>query len=351
VTSNTGGLLAASRRGSPCPGCGSDLGPGLLSCPSCHRLVHAETLAQLAREAEQARTAGDASLELSLWRRVLELLPPQAEQSRKVGARVVELSRYAETAPTPEPPRPHWARAAGAVGVVGLLLWKMKFLVVFALTKLKFLALGFTKMSTVLSMMLSVGVYWTVWGWRFALGVVIAIYVHEMGHVAALRRYGIAATAPMFIPGLGALVRLKQSTQSAREDARVGLAGPLWGLGATLFTYGASLASGLPLLAAIARFSAWINLFNLLPVWQLDGGRAFATLTRGQRWIVAAVCGLSLLVTQEWLLAFLGLAAAARAWQGDAPAEPDTPILIQFAGLVVALAFLTTIPVKIPGVP
>src|SRR2546430_4861243 len=78
-------------------------------------------------------------------------------------------------------------------------------------------------------MLLSAGVYWTIWGWKFALGVVLSIYVHEMGHVQALQRYGIKATAPMFIPGVGAVVRLKQYPADRREDARVGLAGPLWG--------------------------------------------------------------------------------------------------------------------------
>jgi Zn-dependent protease len=344
--------MATLAKTSRCPGCASDLGPGLLSCPLCHRLVHAESLAELAREAETARTAGDASLEMSLWRRVLDLLPPGSEQSRKVGERVTELSRHVETAPHPAQEKPRWAQnTSGALGVLALLLWKMKFAVAFVLTKLKFLALGFTKMGTILSMALSVGVYWTAWGWRFALGVVLSIYVHEMGHVAALRRYGIAASAPMFIPGLGALVRLKQSMKSPREDARVGLAGPLWGLGVTLVTYAASFVSDAPLLAGIARFSAWINLFNLLPIWQLDGGRAFASLTRGQRWVVAAVCGLAWLITHEGLLVLLLLAAAARAWRTAAPADPDTPVLIEYAGLVLALAFLTTIPVTLPDVP
>src|SRR5439155_143942 len=82
--------------------------------------------------------------------------------------------------------------------------------------------LGLTKASTLFTMLLSAGVYWAAWGWKFALGVVLSIYVHEMGHVQALQRYGIKATAPMFIPGVGAVVRLKQYPASPR-DARVGL--------------------------------------------------------------------------------------------------------------------------------
>jgi Zn-dependent protease len=170
-----------------------------------------------------------------------------------------------------------------------------------------------------------------------------------MGHVASLRRYGIAASAPMFVPGLGAFVRLKQTLQSPREDARVGLAGPIWGLGATIATYLLHLALGWPVLAAIAKFSAWLNLFNLLPVWQLDGGRAIAALARNQRWAVAAVCGAAYALTMEGLLLVLMLAAAARAWQGATPAEGDSGVMVQYAGLVLSLALLATIRVTLPA--
>src|SRR2546428_13931548 len=73
-------------------------------------------------------------------------------------------------------------------------------------------------------MLLPMGWYGTIWGWKFARGFVVSIYIHEMGHVQALPRYGIKATAPMFIPGVGAFIRLKQYPTDRREDARVGLA-------------------------------------------------------------------------------------------------------------------------------
>ena len=91
--------------------------------------------------------------------------------------------------------------------------------------------------------MLSLGVYWTAWGWQFALGIILSIYVHEMGHVFALHRYGFKAAAPMFVPGVGALVRLQQPVTNTREDADIGLAGPIYGLGAALFA-GATGAAG-----------------------------------------------------------------------------------------------------------
>ena len=332
-----------------CPRCGTELAPSILSCPSCRKLVHADTLARLAAEADAATRAGNPTAALTAWREALDLLPPSSEQSRTIAERVVELSRVADESPAAEGKKPGWATAGTVAGVLGLALWKSKFVLVFILTKLKFLALGFTKAGTAFSMVLSLGVYWAAWGWRFALGVILTMYVHEMGHVASLRRYGIAATAPMFVPGLGAFVRLKQTLQSPREDARVGLAGPIWGLGATLAAYALYLVLGWPVLAAIAKFSAWLNLFNLLPVWQLDGGRGFVALTRPQRWGVAAACGIAYLVTKEGLLLLLLVAAGARAWRGAAPTEGDSVVFVQFAGLVAALALLATIRVTLPA--
>src|SRR6185436_5687170 len=143
---------------------------------------------------------------------------------------------------------------------------------------------------------LAFGVYWAAWGMWFALGLVLSIYIHEMGHVVALRRYGIAATAPMFVPGLGAFIRLRQSLPP-RQSARVGLAGPLWGLGAAAAAWAVALAGGSAMWSAIAHTGAWINLFNLLPVWQLDGSRAFAALGRAHRATIGAAFGVAWLTT------------------------------------------------------
>src|SRR5258707_15404392 len=101
-----------------------------------------------------------------------------------------------------------------------------------------------------------------------------------MGHVAELHRFGIAASAPMFIPGLGAFVSLKQLPANAMQDSRVGLAGPIWGFGAAALCLLLGAASGLEIFTAIGATAAWMNLFNLIPFWQLDGGRGVRSLTR-----------------------------------------------------------------------
>jgi Zn-dependent protease len=242
--------------------------------------------------------------------------------------------------------RKHW-RWAG-LGALALLAWKLKAVLAFIVTKGKFILAGFTKSSTFFSMILAFGVYWTAFGWKFALGLVVSIYVHEMGHVASLHRLGIPASAPMFIPGVGAYVRMGQYPVDAREDARVGLAGPMWGLAAALGAYLAFAATGAPIWGAIARIGAWINLFNLLPVWQLDGSRGYRALSRPGRFLVAAVMGLMWLITREGLLILLLIAAVCRAWAGKAPERGEPVALAQFVGLVIVLSALCLIEVPIP---
>jgi len=330
-----------------CPECGVHVAPALLACPSCHRLVHAEQLKRLAAEADRATRAGDSSAELGAWRQALDLLPPDTTQHRTVSARVAALSRALDNHPTPAKTGSRWGKGAAGLGAIGVLLSKLKFALVFVLTKAKLLLLGLTKASTLFSMLLSMGVYWTIWGWKFAVGFVVSIYIHEMGHVQALTRYGIKATAPMFIPGVGAFIRLKQYPTDRREDARVGLAGPIWGAGAAAAAYAVYFATHAGIWGAIAHVGAFINLFNLVPVWQLDGGRGFRALTRPQRWIATGVIGVAWWLTAEGLLLLLLVAAAAAAWFGDAAEEPDAASLLRYTWLVGVLSLMTRI--SVPG--
>jgi Zn-dependent protease len=159
-----------------------------------------------------------------------------------------------------------WAPLAA----IGLLLWKFK-AVGPAVFKLKIF-------TTAGSMLVSVGAYALLWGWRFALGFVLLLFVHELGHVLELRRQGVPATAPLFIPFLGAVVGMKQMPDDAWREARVALAGPLLGSAAAAVTWVAGTALDSELLVALAYVGFLLNLFNLLPVVPLDGGRAVAAL-------------------------------------------------------------------------
>src|SRR5690606_15842519 len=152
-----------------------------------------------------------------------------------------------------------------------------------AITKGKFLLFGLTKAKTFLSMLAFLGVYWALYGWWFALGIVFSIYIHEMGHYITIRQFGLAADSPLFIPGLGAFVRLRQVPLELPVRARISLAGPLYGLGAALLSYGLYIATGWGVCAAIAHAGAWINLFNLIPIWQLDGGQTMQAFRKKER--------------------------------------------------------------------
>jgi|CXWL01.1.fsa_nt_gi Zn-dependent protease len=322
----------------PCPGCGTEYGATAVVCPRCHRLVHGEELRRLGGLAEAAREKGDRDTERGIWGQALPLLPPGSRQLEAIEKRIAEHNEGARA--KVEPPRalPSWAKAGGALTGIALVLWKAKGVLVLVGSKLKFLGAGLTKGSTMFSFLASWGVYWTLWGWRYALGFLAAMYIHEMGHVAALRRFGIPASAPMFVPGLGAFVRMNQHPKSVGEDARIGLAGPEWGLGAVVAAYAAYWATSAPIWAAIGYSAAFLNLFNLLPIWQLDGGRGFAALTRAERLVVTATLGLSWWATQEGVLGLIGVVALYQALFSDRPERGDSPVLLRFVGLILAFS-------------
>jgi Zn-dependent protease len=167
----------------------------------------------------------------------------------------------------------------------------------------------------------------------------VSIYIHEMGHVAMLRRLGIAAGAPLFIPGVGALVMLKQHVDDPVTDAKIGLAGPVWGLGAALAALGVYAVTHAQIWLAIAHLTGFLNLFNLIPVWQLDGSRGFHALSRTERWIVVAAIGVMLWLTGQRLLWIVGGVAAWRATQ-KIVGPGDRRILATFVVLVAALSWI-----------
>ena len=127
-------------------------------------------------------------------------------------------------------------------------------------------------------MLVSVGAYALLGGWWFGVGLVGLIFVHEMGHVLELRRQGVPASAPLFIPFLGAFVGLKQMPHNAWKEAQVALAGPILGSLGAAAVWGLGVAYDSRFLKALAFVGFLINLFNLLPVVPLDGGRAVAAL-------------------------------------------------------------------------
>ncbi len=168
-----------------------------------------------------------------------------------------------------------WKKLVGPLVAAGLLLAKFG-------TKLKLILVALSKVkmfSTSASMLVSIAAYQLIFGWPFAVGFVLLLLLHELGHVIQLRREGVEASAPMFIPFLGAVISAKSLGGNAAAEARVGLAGPILGSIATLVPLGIWLASGDEFWRALAYIGFFLNLFNLLPVLPLDGGRAMAALS------------------------------------------------------------------------
>jgi Zn-dependent protease len=133
-------------------------------------------------------------------------------------------------------------------------------------------------LATAATALVSVGAYSLLWGWQFAAGFVVLIFIHEMGHVIALRREGIKASAPMFIPFLGAVISARSLGDNALAEARVGLAGPILGSIGSAAVAIVGLLTHTGLLEALGYIGFFLNLFNLLPVVPLDGGRAMAAM-------------------------------------------------------------------------
>jgi Zn-dependent protease len=148
----------------------------------------------------------------------------------------------------------------------------------FLLLKFGGFLLKFKVVTTSASMLVSVAAYAWIWGLPFAIGFVVLIFVHELGHVIELRRQGVPASAPLFIPFVGAVIGMKELPDDAWKEARVALAGPILGsVGAAAFWI-AGEAMDSELLVAIAFVGFFLNLFNLIPIVPLDGGRAAGAL-------------------------------------------------------------------------
>ncbi len=174
-------------------------------------------------------------------------------------------------APPAAPPPAKRRGLGGLLLVAALSATKLKGLLLL-LPKLKFF-------TTSASMLVSIAAYTLIFTWRFAVGFVLLLLVHELGHVIQLRREGVKASAPVFIPFLGAAIAAKSLGGNALAEARVGLAGPVLGTLAAAAVGVAGLATDSELLKALAFVGFFLNLFNLLPVLPLDGGRAMSALS------------------------------------------------------------------------
>ena len=129
------------------------------------------------------------------------------------------------------------------------------------------------------TMFISIFFYAQVWGWRFAVGFVLLLFVHEAGHLIAARMMGLKVGWPVFIPFMGALIALKEAPRNAWVEAVVGIGGPILGSVGSLAVWSLYFVTGNPLLLALGFTGYFLNLFNLIPIVPLDGGRIVAAIS------------------------------------------------------------------------
>jgi Zn-dependent protease len=291
-------------------------------------LVYADVLTELARRADSAAAEGDLATATQRWHQALALLPPDAAQRSSIDSKLEALGARMErgegkrSAPPAGPKRGMWAAiVAGAA---------------FLVAKGKLLLLGLTKAGALLSLFAFLGIYWREWGWALAAGIVVSLYLHELGHVAALKRYRIPVSAPMFVPGFGAYVR-HGALPTSRIGARVALAGPAAGLFAAALALLLQRLTGNAYWAAIAHLGAILNLGNLMPVWVLDGVRAVAPLDiRGRISFVTALVGVAIL-TRDPVTVIIALVTGAMLGVGGRGGTGDRGALLYGVGVIAGL--------------
>jgi Zn-dependent protease len=163
--------------------------------------------------------------------------------------------------------------------------------------------------------LVSVAAYSLFFGWAFAVGFVVLLFVHEMGHVIALRREGIKASAPMFIPFMGAVIVSKSLGENALAEARVGLAGPILGTVGAAVCLAIGEAANSDLFRALAYIGFFLNLFNLLPVVPLDGGRAMAAMAPWMWFVGLGAIAVLLFIAPNFILVIILLFGSMEVWR------------------------------------
>jgi Zn-dependent protease len=208
---------------------------------------------------------------IQLWEQCLALLPPSTRQYAVVEAEIRRLRESPIPAVVGQEP--------GTMPEIVSDTWQTGIL------------------KTSISMAISIAVYSFMWDWQTAVGFVLLILVHEMGHVVANVAYDLPASAPIFIPFLGAVINLRKMPPNAKVEAIVGIAGPIAGTLGALACFGWFLTTHSQIALALSWFGFTINLFNLLPVPPLDGGRVAAAISP---WIwILGLVGMGIMVVSD----------------------------------------------------
>jgi Zn-dependent protease len=301
---------------------------GVLACEKCHALVHSEELLRISTRAKALEERDQIAEAREEWLKGLLLLPVNSTQAEWIRDKADKLQLAAKVAMPPEQ-RHAWARKLGPLAPLAVLLAKSKTLLL-ALFKLKF----------VFSLFAFMGVYWALFGAAFGVGFAVLILVHEMGHYIDIRRRGLPADMPIFLPGLGAYVRWQALGVTRATRAAVSLAGPLAGFLGAAVCAALWYHTGNGLWAALARTSAGLNILNLIPVWVLDGGQAASALSKSERFVLLAACLLLWLFVGEGIFFLVAAGVTYRLFTKDLPPKPDPAIAAYFVSVLAGLGLL-----------
>jgi Zn-dependent protease len=290
-----------------CARCSHELAPDALVCGHCHTLTHSEELERLAAEAKAFEASGDSMRARELWLSALRLLPPSSTQAEWISKHIQELDE-------PQP-------SAKTFSVQNATSWR-----------------GRLQLTSILSFAAFVAIYSAASGIKFGLGFAVLILIHEMGHFIDIKRRGLPADMPVFLPGLGAYVRWQAMGVPLETRAAVSLAGPLAGFLASLLCAALWWQTGNPLWAGLARSGAILNLLNLVPVWVLDGGQAAIALSKAGRITVLVASLLLWLVVRQNMLFLVAAGAFYRAFfSNDLPSRASRATTAYYVAVLAAL--------------
>ncbi len=312
-------LTIASGGVQSCKRCGRELALDALECAQCQALVHAETLERLRGEADLLEAQGELLAARDRWLLALPLLPEASFQAKWIRERIRTLEESA-TAMAGREKNKRWAGRLAPLGGVAVILAKI--------LKLKFL----------FSLVAFMGFYWALWGAKFGIGFAVLILIHEMGHFIDIKRRGLPAEMPVFLPGFGAYVKWQALGVSQETRAAVSLAGPLAGWFAAAVCAVVFFETGNGLWAALAWSGAWLNALNLIPVWVLDGGQAVLALSKVERLILLATSLAIWLAIGQTVFLLVAAGAVWRLFTKDSPPHSGFATTAYFVAVLGGLA-------------
>jgi Zn-dependent protease len=327
--------MMSSETRKSCLRCSAPLEADALACPGCHALVYREELERLSGEANALEKKGDWRQARERWLAALEMLPPTSTQAQWVRNHAFDLERSAAEAETPKPETKldQLIKKLGPLASLGVLFAKLK------------PVMAFLKFNFVFSLAAFMVFYMKAFGAEFGIGIAMLVLAHEMGHYVEVKRRGLHADLPIFLPGLGAYVKWKAQGVPPEVCAAVSLAGPVAGACSAIVCALLWWKTGGKLWAALAHTAAWFNAFNLMPIAILDGAGVFPVLgALGQ--VVVVTTGLAL-----WQFTGEGvflLVTAAATWFTLVTPESRTANRRLTAGFAAVLTVLAVVIWLIP---